>query len=176
MSQWGEDMINSSTKTQPGLKRLRWLRSASVLAAASAMVAGGTPAFAQAGPGIGSHNPASSQTFRTYNAADLRAPSQSPVRITNVRALPANTVDTRALPVPANAPNIRHNAVAPNVRSRMAVDPASTTAPPPPTTLVTTTPPPANTPTRTTASVPSSSTPQNAASANGGIGQRDCFI
>lgn len=151
-------MTNTHTPTERKTRQLKWLRSASILAAASAMVAGGAPAFAQS---------ALSPQVRQISApADLRVPIQSPVRITNVRSVPTPSVNAHALPVPTAAPSIKHNSVAAPVRSQLAINPTPT---PTPVRTMTTTPAPVPAPlsTRTTASGPTSSSPQAAMSVNG---------
>ncbi|MEM1052425.1 MAG: hypothetical protein AAGI28_10060, partial [Pseudomonadota bacterium] len=153
-------MINNKNEAHRSLKRLKWLRSASILAAASAMVASGAPALAQSGPG----GAASVHVRLPQNASDLRVLNNqpaAPVNITNVRPLNPTIVTTRALPTPPNAAATKSNAVAPNVRAQMSINPAS----PPASTLVTTTPNPATT--RTIAAVPSTPAPRAATSVDG---------
>ncbi|MEP1421348.1 MAG: hypothetical protein ABJK59_06230 [Erythrobacter sp.] len=139
--------MNNSNPTQPQLLqqrplRLKWMRSASILAAASAMIAGGMPVYAQAGPGVAAPNAASmasrlpqgASELRVPTPTQLRSPSQPPVRIINapradVPTVNVPTVDTRALPMANDASNVpffRQNAVAP-------LAPALVSTPTPPT-------------------------------------------
>ncbi|MEO1221928.1 MAG: hypothetical protein AAFY42_11330, partial [Pseudomonadota bacterium] len=157
-------MIKKNNPTHRGQKRLRLLRSASILAAASAMVASGGPVLAQGMPGVGGNSQGTPHVRLPQGASELRVPNnqpRSPINITNVRPLNPTIVTTRALPVAPNAPAPKYNAVAPNVRAQMSINPAPAGV----SSFVTTTPAPATT--RTLAAGPSSSSPLAATSAAG---------
>ncbi|WP_152553455.1 beta strand repeat-containing protein [Erythrobacter longus] len=115
--------MNNTNPTRPNLLqnaqqqrplRLKWMRSGSILAAASAMIASGVPAHAQAGPGVRGPSAPSMQTRLPQGASEFRVPSQSqsqvrspaqsPVRIIQVPGAGAPTVNVPTVNTPVVPP------------------------------------------------------------------------
>ncbi|MEM7700553.1 MAG: hypothetical protein AAF251_01315 [Pseudomonadota bacterium] len=142
--------MKNNTPNPLASNRRRWLRSASIMAAATAMIAGNHAASAQSRPS-GVPSPVSIQSRAPVQILNARAPGVEGVD-------PAATVNTRPLPTRDVMARVRGNPVAPSVQELVSINPA----PAVPVIRV-----PATVRTRSVASAGTVSVPRAAATADG---------